>query len=64
MRSTPPDGGLKSVRWVSMRADVQLPAPSRSGVIRRLPPPSTLTLAGLLVWAAISPVPQLPGPPG
>jgi hypothetical protein len=49
IRSTPPSGALKSLRWVSMRADVQLPAPSRSGVIRRFPPPSRLTLLGLLV---------------
>ena len=49
MRSTPPAGGLKSVRRVSIRAEVQLPAASRSGVIRRLPAPSWLTLAVLLV---------------
>jgi len=31
---------LKFDRCVSMRAEVQFPAPSRSGVIRRLPAPS------------------------
>jgi hypothetical protein len=39
MASTPPDGGLKLVRVVSMRAEDQV-LPSLSGVIRRLPLPS------------------------
>jgi hypothetical protein len=47
-----------------MRADVQFPAPSRSGVMRRFPEPSRLTFAGLSVWYAISPVPQFGAPPG
>src|SRR5204862_5941417 len=46
-RSFPPAGGWKSARLVSIRPEVQLPAPSRCGVIRRLPPPSRDTLAVL-----------------
>jgi hypothetical protein len=49
MRITPPAGALKSPRTVSIRADVQPPPPSRIGVIRRLPVPSWLRLAVLLV---------------
>ena len=47
MRSKPPAGALKFVRVVSMRAEVQPPEAFRIGVMRRLPPPSRLTLAGL-----------------
>lgn len=47
-----------------MRPEVQLPAPSRCGVMRRLPPPSSETLLGDDVIVSISPVPQLAGPPG
>jgi hypothetical protein len=64
MRSLPPAGGWKSVRWVSIRAEVQLPAASRSGVIARWPAPSMLTLAGALVIRSTSPVPQFGAPPG
>jgi hypothetical protein len=64
MRSTPPAGALKSVRWVSIRADVHCPALLRIGVIRRLPEPSWLTFAVLLVYVWISPVPHCGGPPG
>jgi hypothetical protein len=49
MRRTPPDGALKSARLVSIRPDVQLPAPSRRGVIRRLPAPSRSRLDVLVV---------------
>ncbi len=56
--------GWKSVRLVSMRPDVQLPAASRRGVMRRLPLPSRATLSLLDVIVSISPVPQLAGPPG
>jgi hypothetical protein len=45
----PPAGALKFVRTVSIRAEVQPPEALRSGVIRRLPPPSRLTLEVLLV---------------
>ncbi|GAB2844624.1 hypothetical protein GCM10027200_51150 [Lentzea nigeriaca] len=62
--STPPAGALKFRAFVSMRADVQLPAPSRRGVMRRFPPRSSDTVAGVPVCAAISPVPQFAGPPG
>ena len=64
MRSLPPAGGWKSVRRVSIRAEVQWPAASRSGVIARWPAPSMLTLAELLVIVSTSPVPQLAAPPG
>ena len=64
MRSTPPAGALKSVRWVSMRAEVHCPEPSRIGVMRRLPAPSWATLLVLFVYVWISPVPHLAGPPG
>ena len=47
--STPPAGGLKLARTVSIRAEVHRPAPSLSGVIRRLPAPSWARLAVLLV---------------
>src|SRR5690242_2700556 len=47
-----------------MRPEVQLPAESRSGVMRRLPLPSSETLLVLLVIVSTSPVPQLAGPPG
>jgi hypothetical protein len=40
MRSLPPAGAAKSVRWVSTRPEVQLPAESRIGLIARLPLPS------------------------
>jgi hypothetical protein len=40
MRSTPPDGGLKFVRLVSIRPDVHCPEPFLIGVIFRLPAPS------------------------
>src|SRR4051794_37494876 len=63
-RSLPPDGGWKSVRLVSMRPEVHLPAASRTGVMRRLPLPSSETLLVLLVIVSTSPVPQLAGPPG
>jgi hypothetical protein len=49
IRSTPPAGGLKLVRVVSIRADVHCPEPSRSGVIRRFPAPSWARLAVLFV---------------
>ena len=49
MRSTPPAGALKSVRWVSIRDEVHCPEPLRIGVIRRLPEPSWATLLVLLV---------------
>jgi hypothetical protein len=45
-----------------MRPELQLPEPSRSGVIARCPP-VWLTLAVLLVMFSISPVPQLPQVP-
>ena len=64
MRSLPPAGGWKSVALVSIRAEVQLPAASLSGVIARCPAPSWLTLAVLLVIVSTSPVPQLAAPPG
>jgi hypothetical protein len=48
MASVPPDGALKFVRWVSMRAEVQA-LPSRSGVMRRLPLPSRPRLRVWLV---------------
>ena len=44
--------------------EVHRPAASRSGVIRRFPAPSRLTLAVLLVYVWISPVPHCGGPPG
>lgn len=47
-----------------MRPEVQLPAESRIGVIRRFPLPSSETLLVLFVIVSISPVPQLAGPPG
>lgn len=47
-----------------MRPEVQLPASSRCGVMRRFPPPSSETLLGEEVIVSISPVPQLAGPPG
>jgi len=34
-RSLPPAGAAKSVRWVSMRPEVQLPAASRIGLMTR-----------------------------
>src|SRR5713226_900053 len=64
VRITPPDGGWKSVRCVSMRPDVQLPAPSRIGLTASLPSPVRYTFAVLLVSVSTSPVPQLPAPPG
>src|SRR5690242_11794213 len=63
-RSLPPAGGWKSVRLVSMRPEVQLPAALRTGVMRRLPLPSSATLLVLLVIVSTSPVPQFAGPPG
>src|SRR5205814_9376478 len=63
-RSLPPGGGWKSDRPVSSRADVQLPEPSRLGVMRKLPFPSRALLDRLLVIVSTSPVPKLPGPPG
>src|SRR3954447_24682742 len=43
MRSFPPAGAAKSVRCVSTRPEVQLPAESRIGLITRLPEPSWYT---------------------
>src|SRR6266511_4369280 len=63
-RSVPPAGGWKSERCVSMRPEVQRPAPSRCGVMRRLPAPSSDTLAVLSVMVSTSPVPKFAGPPG
>lgn len=63
-RILPPEGGWKSVRLVSMRPEVQRPAESRSGVMRRLPFPSSETLLVLFVIVSTSPVPQFAGPPG
>src|SRR5436309_6305502 len=63
-RSLPPGGGWKSDRPVSSRADVQLPEPSRLGVMRKLPFPSRALLDRLLVIVSTSPVPKLAGPPG
>jgi hypothetical protein len=64
MRSLPPAGAARSVRWVSIRAEVHAPEALRIGVMRRLPAPSRLTLAGLLVIVSTSPVPQWGAPPG
>ncbi|WP_228122778.1 hypothetical protein [Saccharothrix syringae] len=64
MAILPPAGGLKSARWVSTRPEVQLPEPSRSAVIRRLPAPSRAMLSVLVVQFWISPVPRFPAPPG
>jgi hypothetical protein len=63
-RSLPFAGGSKSARRVSMRPEVQLPAPSRTGVMRRLPVPSSDTLVVLAVIVSTSPVPNPAGPPG
>src|SRR5947207_10657744 len=63
-RSFPPAGARKSSRLVSIRPDVHLPAPSRTGVIRRFPEPSSATLVVLSVIVSTSPVPKLAGPPG
>src|SRR4051794_8317906 len=63
-RSLPPAGGWKSVRVVSIRPEVQWPLASRTGVMRRLPLPSSATLPVLFVIVSTSPVPQLAGPPG
>ncbi len=64
MRSFPPTGAAKSVRWVSTRPEVQLPPASLIGLMTRWPWPSWNTLAVLLVTVSTSPVPQLPAPPG
>src|ERR671917_164793 len=64
MRSSPPDGGLKLDRTVSIRAEVHWPEPLRIGVITRLPLPSWRRFEVLFVYVWISPVPQLAGPPG
>src|SRR5262245_41163961 len=64
MRRTPPDGGLKFVRTVSIRAELHWPEALRTGVMRRLPVPSWRMFVVLLVYVWISPVPQLAGPPG
>src|SRR5690348_5005920 len=63
-RSLPPAGAAKSVRCVSTRPLVQLPAPSRSGLMTRWPPPSRKTFCVLFVMFSISPVPQFAAPPG
>lgn len=63
-RIFPPAGAAMSVFCVSTRPDVQLPAPSRSGLMTRLPEPSWYTLAVESVMYSISPVPQLLAPPG
>src|SRR5690606_3405244 len=64
MRRTRPSAGLKSARRVSMRPEVHSPPALRRGVMRRLPEPSRLMLAGSEVYRWISPVAQLAGPPG
>jgi len=64
MRTLPPVGAAKSVRWVSIRPDVQLPDESRIGLITRLPLPSWYTFCVESVIRSISPVPQLAAPPG
>src|SRR5215217_8088940 len=64
MRSTPPDGALKSVRCVSIRAEVHWPLLPRTGVMRRLPEPSCARLVVEFVYVWISPVPHCAGPPG
>ncbi|WP_344836804.1 hypothetical protein [Nonomuraea dietziae] len=48
MRRMRPSAGLKSARRVSMRAEVQF-CPLPRGVMRRLPEPSRLRLAGSAV---------------
>ena len=58
--SWPPAGAAKSVRWDSMRPEVQLP-PLFSAVRLRWPLPSRATLAG--VFVSTSPVHGF-GPPG
>src|SRR3712207_2067293 len=40
IRTLPPGGAPKSVRWVSTRPDVQRPASSRMGLMARRPCPS------------------------
>src|SRR4051794_190129 len=59
-----PGAAWKSVRWVSRRPEVQLPAPSRIALMLSLPAPSRYTLAVLLLAVSTSPVPQLAAPPG
>src|SRR2546421_2464124 len=63
-RSFPPAAAWKSLRPVSIRPDVHWPEPSRTGVIRRFPDPSSATLLVLFVMVSTSPVPKLAGPPG
>src|SRR6478735_12119161 len=60
---TPPAGGRKVDAADSTRAEVQLPAVSRCGVMYRLPF-RTSTFSGRSVIVSISPVPKLAGPPG
>src|SRR5437879_6261476 len=62
--SMPPAGAAKSERCVSMRPDVQFPAPSSSAVMFRWPLPSTETFAVDEEADSTSPVPQSAGPPG
>jgi hypothetical protein len=54
---------VKLVCRVSMRPDVQLPAASRTGVISRLPRPSSDTFRVLFDIDSISNVPHCVGQP-
>src|ERR1700759_4028925 len=61
--SMPPAGAAKCERWVSMRPEVQFPAPSSRAVMFRWPLPSTETFAVDEEADSTSPVPQSAGPP-
>ncbi len=62
--SCSPGCGVKSVRCVSTRPDVQLPAPSLMALMASLPVPSRETLAVEALMVSTSPVPQFAAPPG
>ena len=63
-RSISPAAGAKSLRWVSMRPEVQLPAPSRTARMLNRPAPSRKTLFVEALAVSTEPVPQFGAPPG
>ena len=64
MRTSPPAGAAKSVRWVSIRPEVQLPGGVPDRLDDQVAAAVLVDVGVLLVIVSTSPVPQLAAPPG